>query len=161
MARSNLSSEISKLSKQKMIPAIVVDRLGNYCSIRLSTNGKLLINLKYFGNAPTAGDSVYVDYRTGTPMVYTSAANLDASISSAISGLTSTSSVSRPRPVETVPPQEIPHNLRTYTWVIGNLATGRILGPRIPEACTILRIDSGIDGAGTTVTCSLRNDDIF
>lgn len=156
MARSGLTSEISKLSKQKMIPANVVDVLGDRCSIRLSSGGKLITNLKYFGNSPSVGSLVYVDYRSGTPMVYTSAANLESSIANAVSGVSSTSTVSRPRPVETVPPQEIPHNLRTYTWVLGNLAVGRVLGPRIPEASTILRIDSGVDGTGTTVTFNIE-----
>jgi len=83
MPRTSLSSEISKLSKQKIIPAIVVDVLGRFCSVRLSGVGKLLRGLIFLGASPSIGDSVYVDYRSGTPIVHTASGNVDTAITTA------------------------------------------------------------------------------
>jgi hypothetical protein len=83
MARTRISSEISKLSKQKIIPATVVDVLGRFCSVRLSGVGKLLHGLIFLGASPSIGDSVYVDYRSGTPIVHTASGNVDTAITTA------------------------------------------------------------------------------
>lgn len=71
MPPSRLAADISRLGKQKLIPATVVDVLNDRCSVKLSTRGSLLRNLKYFGSIPIVGALVYVDYRGGTPIVQT------------------------------------------------------------------------------------------
>jgi len=148
MASSNLVSEITKLSKQKMIPASVVDSLGLNCSVRLSTNGKLLTNLKYFGPRPVIGNMVYVDYKSGIPIVYTSDANI------AVSSEQQTSRVqSLGRPVET---QTNYSALRTYSWSIPSPEVGYALGPRLAEIHYIGRIDSCVIGSGATVTFNIE-----
>lgn len=75
-----LASPVTKLSKQKTITATVIDVLGSLCSVRLSTRGKVLHGVKFIGPKPAAGDLVYVDYGTGTPVVKTSSENLEAAI---------------------------------------------------------------------------------
>lgn len=50
--------------------------------------------------------------------------------------------------------EDIPR-LRVYTWVISSPATGGVLGPRIPEACTVTRIDSYV-AAATSVTFNIE-----
>ena len=148
MARSGLASEITKLSKQKMIPAIVVDVLGDRCSIRLSKNGKLLTNLRYFGVPPVVGDSVYVDYRTGTPMVYTSgttAVATDISVDLPTTGA----------PIETIPPPAS-SGLRTYTWVIESPAVGGVGGPRINRASTAVSVYAHVNSGTAEFNIELR-----
>jgi hypothetical protein len=71
---SKLVGNIAALSKQKMVPASIVDVLNDRCTVRLSSRGSILHNLKFFGPTPKAGDTVYVDYRTGSPVVQTSGA---------------------------------------------------------------------------------------
>lgn len=80
---SKLVSKIQGMSKQKRIPAVVIDVLGGKCSVRLSTRGTILRNLSYFGPRPVSGDSVYVDYSSGIPTVMTSGALSEAASSSA------------------------------------------------------------------------------
>lgn len=72
MSFKNLRTSIGDLSKRKPIPASVIDILGTRCSVRLSGKGKLLTNLLYSGKSPKKGDSVYVDYSRGNPIVITS-----------------------------------------------------------------------------------------
>jgi len=71
---NKLVSKIQGMSKQKRIPATIIDVLGSKCSVRLSTRGTVLRNLSYFGPAPVSGDSCYVDYGSGVPTVMTSGA---------------------------------------------------------------------------------------
>ena len=92
MARSSISSDIAKLSKQKTIPAVVTDVLGNFCSVRLSIRGTRLHGLKYLGTTPIIGETVYVNYQSGTPVVYTVTGNVDSSIASAVAQIPSSSS---------------------------------------------------------------------
>jgi len=92
MARSSISSDIAKLSKQKTIPAVVTDVLGNLCSVRLSIRGTRLHGLKYMGTKPVIGETVYVNYQSGTPVVYTVTGNVDSSIASAVAQIPSSSS---------------------------------------------------------------------
>jgi len=89
MARSSISSDIAKLSKQKTIPAVVTDVLGNLCSVRLSIRGTRLHGLKYLGTTPIIGETVYVNYQSGTPVVYTVTGNVDSSIASAVAQIPS------------------------------------------------------------------------
>lgn len=69
----SLTSALANKSKQKLIPAKVIDVLNNKCSVRLSGDGTKLTNLSYFGVIPIVGASVVVDYRnSNTPIVMTS-----------------------------------------------------------------------------------------
>ena len=69
----SLGSALSNRSKQKTIPAVVIDVLGNRCSVRLSGRGTKLTGLEFVGSVPKIGDLVIVDYRSAnTPMVLTS-----------------------------------------------------------------------------------------
>ena len=77
---ARLVSPVVKLSKQKLITGTIVDVLGDLCSVRLSGQGAVLHSLKYIGTAPAAGDTVIVDYRSGTPIVHTNSQNLEEQI---------------------------------------------------------------------------------
>ena len=69
----SLGSALSNRSKQKTIPAVVIDVLGNRCSVRLSGRGTKLTGLEFVGSVPKIGDLVIVDYRNAnTPIVLTS-----------------------------------------------------------------------------------------
>ena len=69
----SISSALSNRAKQKTIPAVVIDVLGNRCSVRLSGRGTKLTGLEFVGSVPKIGDAVIVDYRNAnTPMVLTS-----------------------------------------------------------------------------------------
>jgi hypothetical protein len=85
MAKSTISSDLAKLSKQKVVPAIVTDVLGLLCSVRLSARGTVLHGIKYFGNVPVIGETVYVNYQSGTPIVYTVSSGSGTSVVSSIS----------------------------------------------------------------------------
>ena len=69
MAKTTLSSLISSTTKQKLIPAIVVDVLGKRCSIKLGGSGKIIHNLPFVGPAPVAGDAVKVNFLGRKPTV--------------------------------------------------------------------------------------------
>ena len=87
MAKSNLVSELTKLTKQKTIPAIVVDIGGSFCSVKLSDRGKILHGLRFMGNAPSMGDKVFVNYQSGAPVVYTYGENVLATITKEIAAI--------------------------------------------------------------------------
>lgn len=114
MPRSSLINDIVQFNKQKIITAIVVDILGMLCSVRLSTNGALIRGLKYFGGKPSIGDTVYVNYQSGTPIVYT------ISDYKQVPSVAASPSSSRP-PVPT-PPISISENHNSLYGIQGGLA---------------------------------------
>lgn len=77
---AKLVSPVVKLGKQKIITGTIVDVMGNLCSVRMSTRGGVLHALKFIGPTPAVGDQVFIDYRSGTPVVHTSSDNLEAAI---------------------------------------------------------------------------------
>ena len=91
---SKIASGIVKFNKQKSIPALVIDVVGNVCTVILSGRGKVLRNVPFTGSSPIVGDSVFVNYSTGRPIVETSSLALVD-----ISTLTTTSQ-SKPTPLE-------------------------------------------------------------
>lgn len=97
---SRISKDIVRLSKQKIIPVIIVDVLGKLCSVRLSETGKLLRGIKYLGTSPSVGAAAYVDYRSGTPLVHTTDVNVEEAITAAGGRIIATvrSTPSRPPP---------------------------------------------------------------
>lgn len=100
---SRLVSPVVKLSKQKLIAAVVLDVLGDLCSVRLSTQGAVLHAVKYTGPRPAKGDSVIVDYRGGVPTVHTRSENVEEKIAEAIDSLTASTTetqVTKPPPPE-------------------------------------------------------------
>jgi hypothetical protein len=148
-----LASGIVRFSKQKLIPALVVDVLGPFCSVRLSGTGKQITGLKYAGPIPIRGQKVTVNYQTGTPYVQTQALpeaelppNPDFSLSP--SGVT----VPPPIPVITFSP--------TYTWNPSAPAIGGIPGPRMSVTRTVVRIDAGCV-SGTSVTFNIEKRSVY
>jgi hypothetical protein len=90
---SKISSSVVKFSKQKSIPAIVVDVVGRTCTVSLSGRGGVLHNVVYIGPTPTAGDPVFVNYVSGRPVVETSSgASVDSQISKAVYSIPSSPS---------------------------------------------------------------------
>jgi hypothetical protein len=69
---NRITSKVTQLSKQKLVPAVIVDVLGVYCSVRLGGIGKQLNGLNYYGPVPERGQICQVNYQTGTPYVLTS-----------------------------------------------------------------------------------------
>jgi len=72
-----LKSAVIGLGKQKVVSAVVLDVLGNRCSVRLSENGRRLTGLVFYGAKPERNDQCYVDYSTGVPVVHTSGAGVN------------------------------------------------------------------------------------
>lgn len=121
-----LASSVTKLTKQKIIPCTVVDVLGNLCSVRLSDTGKLLRGLRFMGTSPNVGSLAYVDYRSGTPVVHTTNANVDSSITSAENRITtSVSQTSRRPPAE-------PNNPGGYHNDMAGIQGGLAVTPSAP-----------------------------
>lgn len=98
-----LRSKVTGLSKQKSVRATVIDVGGAYCSVRLSGRGKVLSGLSYFGAQPSAGDTVYVDYQGGVPVVKTSSESELSSTSLGGSGSSAGSGSSQAKNLESVP----------------------------------------------------------
>ena len=55
MPKSKLLSMITGTTKQKIIPAIVLDSIGKNITVQLGTNGPKLHGIKYIGNQPAIG----------------------------------------------------------------------------------------------------------
>ena len=66
---NDLRSKISSLSKGKRIKATVVEVNNNLASVRIGSNGQVLQGLNIIGGQIAAGDSVYVNYSSGTPVI--------------------------------------------------------------------------------------------
>ena len=64
-----IASSVVKLAKGKIIPAIVIDVVRDLCSVRLSTRGSVLHGISYVGAPPRIGQRVYVDHKSGRPIV--------------------------------------------------------------------------------------------
>ena len=64
---SNLRQNIKSSNQHQKIPATVVDVLGALCSVRLSSNGRVLRGVPFSGGPPLGGDTVYIDYSSGNP----------------------------------------------------------------------------------------------
>lgn len=139
---SKISPSVAKFSKQKLIPAVIVDVLGAYCSVRLSGIGKQLNALRYYGPIPVRGDNVQVNYQTGTPYVQTQ-----------------TISIVEEEPLFIYPADQnkiLPARYtKTYTWTPTSLAVGGILGPRLKEEQLIIRVD-GVCVGGVSVTFNIE-----
>lgn len=65
----DLRSKISNLSKGKRIKATVVEVNNNLASVRIGSNGQVLQGLNVVGGQINPGDSVYVNYTSGTPVI--------------------------------------------------------------------------------------------
>jgi hypothetical protein len=72
MPKSKLLSVITNTTKQKVIPATVLDSIGKNITVQFGTNGPKLHGIKYIGNQPIIGDTVYISYQSGVPIAYTS-----------------------------------------------------------------------------------------
>ena len=107
MPRTVLSSLISSTTKQKLIPAIVVDVLGKRCSVKLGGSGNIIHNLPFVGPAPVAGDAVRVNFLGRKPTVEI-ASQTAQNYSTTTNSLVATKQ-SIPAPLET-PPQSNHHN---------------------------------------------------
>ena len=75
-----LVGSVVKLSKQKLIVATVLDVLGDLCSVQMSARGKAIHGVRYIGPKPSVGDTVYVDYASGAPIIRTTSENLEEQI---------------------------------------------------------------------------------
>ena len=107
MPKTALSSLISSTTKQKLIPAIVIDVLGKRCSVKLGGSGNIIHNLPFVGPAPVAGDAVRVNFLGRKPTV--EIASRTAQNYSTITNSLVATKQSIPAPLET-PPQSNRHN---------------------------------------------------
>jgi hypothetical protein len=65
----DLRSSITNLSKGKRIQATVVEVNNDLASVRIGTSGQVLQGLNIVGGQLAVGDSVYVNYSSGTPVI--------------------------------------------------------------------------------------------
>jgi hypothetical protein len=145
---SELSKSITKLSKQKMIPAIVTNVLGPYVSVRLSGTGTRMNKLRYVGPTPSLGQLVIVNYQTGTPFVQTQ--TLPDPVLPA-GKLPTPTSAKAP-----VPEPIFIANIYTYSWPITFVGIGGVAGGRIPKDRILLRIDAFVIN-GTSFTFNVED----
>jgi hypothetical protein len=140
---SRIVSGVTKLSKQKLIPAMVVATLGSYCSVRLSGNGKQINRLRFYGPVPNRGDACQVNYQTGAPYVQTQ----------------SVPAKETPAPIIFPPDPPIQSKgtiKKTYTWPIGSPAIAGIPGVKLPENCVVVKISAYVTG-GTSATFNIEH----
>jgi len=68
----SLSRSLSALQKNKLIPGIVLDSLPGCATVQLGDEyGSILYGIPQIGPAPSVGDHVFVDYASGSPVLYT------------------------------------------------------------------------------------------
>lgn len=63
-----LRGSIAGVSKNKLIEAIVIEKLGSLISVQLSVNGSKLIGIPFTGGPTSVGAKVFVDYSSGKPI---------------------------------------------------------------------------------------------
>lgn len=64
-----IKSKVVSIARKKDIPAIVIDVLGEKCTVKLSdSTGKIIRNIYFFGSVPTKGARVYIDFSKGDPV---------------------------------------------------------------------------------------------
>jgi len=85
---ADLRSRIADISKGKRIKATVVEILNGYCTV--STGGKLYKGLSVIGGPVTVGQSVFLDFGSGTPIIQAYGTE-----SSSLSGSSTTTIVAR------------------------------------------------------------------
>lgn len=103
---SKLVAAMANKSKQQMIPATVIDVLGNRCSVRLSGRGTKLTGVAYIGPTPSVGEDVFVDYKNGSPFVYAVSSSLVRTAPPATTAIPASSvTPSQSHPAETVDQQ--------------------------------------------------------
>jgi hypothetical protein len=134
-----LSSSIARFSKQKLIPAIVVNVLGPYVSVKLSGYGSVMTKLNYTGPVPVVGQKVQVNYQTGTPYVQTQTIPetiLPASIKPKLGGAAQVATTS-----PEVPPAPVPNGYYpSFPWIISNPAAGNIPGLLMTKARVAVKV---------------------
>ena len=65
---NRLRSNLSQLSKNKLIQARVLDVIGNRCGVQLASNGRKLLGIPFIGGPLQVGDIVYINYASGQPV---------------------------------------------------------------------------------------------
>ena len=70
---------VRETGKNYLLPATVVDVVGDRCSVRLAQNGQLITGIPYAGNKPGIGQGINVDFVSGSPMGMAGAATAEAS----------------------------------------------------------------------------------
>lgn len=142
---ATLKGKIVGLSKQKKVPAIIIDVLNDRCSVRLSGRGKILKNLTYAGPQPTVGQNVYVDYQTGTPVVITSSSNENNA--STITATSRPIPVASKAPVSSAPPEKPTSHVHSLT----DLSVVEAHKVIVSDADGIIGVSDEIDFDGTNL----------
>lgn len=70
MKRTNLRSTVAGITQNKRVRAIALEVINGRASVKIIGSSKPLYNLPVTGGAIVAGQEVYVDYTTGTPVVH-------------------------------------------------------------------------------------------
>lgn len=77
--KNNLRSAVAKITQNKRIRAIALEVIGTKASVKISGSSQVLYGLPITGGNITAGQEVYVDYTTGSPVVHSYQEDLSTS----------------------------------------------------------------------------------
>jgi len=67
--KRSVRGKATDLSRERLLPATVIDVVKDRCAVRLSGNGKIMRGLRYSGGPVEVGSQVVVSYSTGSPIV--------------------------------------------------------------------------------------------
>jgi len=69
MTKKYLRDSIANISRNKRIKAVVIECMEGLCTVRIVGSDRPLRNLQIIGGPVSAGQTVFVDYSSGTPVV--------------------------------------------------------------------------------------------
>lgn len=72
---ANLRQDIANVTKNRRFRGAIIDTVNNRVSVKM-LSGRVLTGIPFSGSKPAKGDTVYVDYTTGSPVVYGGSANV-------------------------------------------------------------------------------------
>lgn len=96
MRQNNLRANITNLSKNKVIKALVLESLGSRVSVKLGGSGKVLNGLEVVGGPVVAGQYILIDYASGIPIA--KAIGQDQAVTSVSTSVTKTSTADSDNP---------------------------------------------------------------
>lgn len=154
MTGSRLVGPVVKLGKQKVITGVITDVVRELCSVQMSTRGQILHGLRYIGTTPAVGDTVFIDFRSGIPVVHTNSDNLQTQIDEVTRQITATVTAKN---APTAPAPEEPATLvvpnRMFTFATEDgliVKTGKIrMYNKFGESFTITRVFISVNTAPT------------
>ena len=103
MKSNNLRSAVASITQNKRVRAIALEVIGMRASVKISGSSQILYGIPITGGNIIAGQEVYVDYTTGTPVVHSYTDDSSAS-----------STVSRTKVRTIIPDPDLPSANNTF-----------------------------------------------